>query len=96
MARLSRTPRSAQRVANGKAKAKPEDIELIAKVLEWAGEGMRGIKFSCANDAVDEPITIVQPRDHLYVLLRRWPIDVPDYPDQFEVLGLFEYPGAPP
>ncbi|MFI7470548.1 hypothetical protein [Nonomuraea sp. NPDC049646] len=95
MARLSLTPQSVQRVAEWKAKAKPEDIELVARVLEWASEGLNGIRFYCTKDDVDKSITFVQPRDHLYVLVRMRPLDLPDYPNQFEVLNIFEDPSRP-
>ncbi|MFB4265260.1 hypothetical protein [Nonomuraea sp. GTA35] len=90
MARLSLTPESARLVAEWKAKAKPEDRDLVARVLDWASGGLNGIRFYCTQDDVDKTINIVQPRDHLYVLIRMWPHDMPDHPNQFEVLNIFE------
>jgi hypothetical protein len=95
MARLSLTPESARLVAEWKAKANSEDWMLVSRVLAWAGNGLNGIQFHCIKDSVDKTINIVEPRDHLFVLIRMWPLDMPDHPNQFEVLGIFEDPDKP-
>lgn len=90
MARLSLTPDSARIISAWEASATSKDRELVARVLEWASDGLNGARFHCTKDHVDRSITVIQPRERLYIAVRMWPDCTPDHPAHFQVLSIFE------
>ncbi|MEV0227946.1 hypothetical protein [Nonomuraea sp. NPDC050786] len=90
MARLSLTPHGAHIVFAWMSRAKPEDRELVAQVLEQVGDGLGACTYHYTIDKVDKNITVVQPRDGLCVLVRMWPVNVAEYPNHFDVLSITE------